>query len=194
MWPVEVAVQQKEIKPETQPEDSGRASGSNSPEHSRKASDTAEIGPRGVRLSATSGVQGSTRTAYIPGSVPVAIGQNDGQGSARATAAGEFKLKLQPEEPKTKIMYNTYEGTFKENKMHGSGKFMWVNGQVYEGEFVNDLREGYGIMRYIDGSIYDGNWSKGLRHGEGCAIDAQGNKEYGKFVNDKLETPLRFKK
>lgn len=194
MWPVEVVIQQPEKKPETQPDESGRASGSNSPEHSRKASDTAEIGPRGGRSPGTSIPQGSARTAHIPGSIPIASVPTDGLNSVKAVAGGEFKLKLQPEEPQTKIMYNTYEGTFKDNKMHGSGVFHWVNGQIYEGEFANDLRQGYGIMRYIDGSIYDGHWSRGLKHGEGCAIDAQGNKEYGKFVNDKLETPLRFKK
>lgn len=195
MWPVEVVVTEKEKRPDLQADDSARASGTNSPEHSRKASDTAEMGVRGPGRSPTSSIPlGSARTAQLPGGNSIRAIPLDAESADKPSQMPEVKLKFQPEEPKTKILYNVYEGSFKENKMHGSGVFTWVDGQVYEGEFVDDHREGYGIIRYTNGSIYDGYWRNGLKHGEGCAIDPNGQKEYGKFVNDKLETPLRFKK
>ena len=52
----------------------------------------------------------------------------------------------------------TYTGDFKENKMHGKGKFAYKDGSVYAGNFANDMKEGKGKLTRQDGSGLEGNF------------------------------------
>ena len=34
----------------------------------------------------------------------------------------------------------SYEGHWKDNKMHGKGTFKWPDGRVYEGDYIEDKK------------------------------------------------------
>ena len=57
---------------------------------------------------------------------------------------------------KTKV--GTYDGEFKENKMHGKGKFTYTDGTSYEGPFENGERVGRGTFLGKDGEKYLGEF------------------------------------
>ena len=42
---------------------------------------------------------------------------------------------------------NEYEGTFKDNKREGLGKFTWSTGDTFIGNFVDDKFAGFGIYK-----------------------------------------------
>ena len=61
-----------------------------------------------------------------------------------------------------------YEGSFRDDKMHGKGEMHWPEDEkVYKGHFENDKREGNGVLTWKDGQVYDGEWSNGRQHGAG---------------------------
>lgn len=35
---------------------------------------------------------------------------------------------------------NIYEGQYKKGKVHGQGKYTWVNGEYYDGQWVDGLK------------------------------------------------------
>ena len=39
---------------------------------------------------------------------------------------------------------DVYQGTFKDDKMHGNGVYTWQNGAQYDGEWKNDEKHGTG--------------------------------------------------
>jgi len=49
-----------------------------------------------------------------------------------------------------------YEGQFKQNKINGSGRVTFYNGDLYEGSFVNGKKTGRGRYVFADGRNYDG--------------------------------------
>ncbi len=61
----------------------------------------------------------------------------------------------------------TYDGDFKDGKLHGQGKIVWPDGVVYEGMLKNGLKHGRGVHTLADGSVYEGNFRKGLKDGKG---------------------------
>ena len=50
---------------------------------------------------------------------------------------------------------------WKDNNMHGHGKFTQPDGNIYEGEQKNNQQNNKGIMKYSNGNIYDGEWNDG---------------------------------
>ena len=46
-----------------------------------------------------------------------------------------------------------YEGQYKEGKMHGKGRYAFVDGNIYEGEWEADLRHGKGKYTYASGHV-----------------------------------------
>ena len=79
-----------------------------------------------------------------------------------------------------------YEGTIKDGKWHGKGKFVWTSGDVYEGEFNMGLRHGKGKYLYSNGDSYEGGWINDVQNGNGTYIIA-GNTYKGVFVEGVLE-------
>ena len=49
-----------------------------------------------------------------------------------------------------------YKGHFKNNIRHGSGEFIWNNGQMYSGEWVEGKKHGSGMWKSGKGDIYIG--------------------------------------
>ena len=62
---------------------------------------------------------------------------------------------------------SVYEGSWVNNKMHGSGIMLWPDGRVYKGEFSNGAREGRGAMTWPNGNTYEGFWKSGKQDGAG---------------------------
>jgi hypothetical protein len=50
---------------------------------------------------------------------------------------------------------------FFDNKRHGEGFLMFLNGDKYEGHFIDDEYEGEGIFTYADGKVINAFWKKG---------------------------------
>lgn len=75
-----------------------------------------------------------------------------------------------------------YEGEFKNNMLHGKGKFFFAaEGHCYEGEYVEDTKEGQGIFKWADGREYRGGWRKGKMHGE-ALFKSSAEAEYRKGI------------
>lgn len=54
----------------------------------------------------------------------------------------------------------TYEGNWKEGKMHGRGKLSFENGDFFQGEFKNGERNGTGILYLKSGKRVTGTWAE----------------------------------
>ena len=108
-----------------------------------------------------------------------------------------------------------YEGEYKNDKRNGQGKYFWGDsskwaGDYYEGEWKDDRRSGQGKYVYKNGNYYVGNFSESHHFGKGTwytdngtvsyegdwiddrnannvtKTDADGNKTYGKYVDNKF--------
>lgn len=55
-----------------------------------------------------------------------------------------------------------YDGTWKNGKMEGKGKFVYPTGGVYEGEVKDGRRHGKGSYAYPNGRLYIGDWHDNL--------------------------------
>lgn len=53
-------------------------------------------------------------------------------------------------------------GQWKDNRAHGHGKFIHVDGDVYEGNWVNDKANGFGVYVHVNGARYEGEWKDDL--------------------------------
>ena len=51
-----------------------------------------------------------------------------------------------------------YDGTWSEDKMHGTGRLMRGDGTWYDGEFQSNFYEGLGTFTWPDGAQYTGMW------------------------------------
>ena len=101
-----------------------------------------------------------------------------------------------------------YTGDFKDGKRHGTGRYIYPNGDTYDGYWVNDIRQGEGTLTYdndsktyvgnfvsdlfngwgalhiIGGEKYEGEWKDGKKHGEGTYYYPLGNTYIGDWVDD----------
>ena len=70
-----------------------------------------------------------------------------------------------------------YEGEWYENKINGTGVYVWPDGRKYDGEWKDNNMHGKGVYTWKDGEEYDGQWKNGLFHGKGTKKlpEANGN-------------------
>ena len=79
-----------------------------------------------------------------------------------------------------------YVGAWKAGKMHGRGRYEWVDGVVFEGYFTENVAQGHGRYDWPDGGRYEGQIRKGKRHGPGVMFFADGATRYeGDWVEGK---------
>lgn len=79
-----------------------------------------------------------------------------------------------------------YVGAWKAGKMHGRGRYEWVDGVVFEGYFTANVAEGHGRYEWPDGGRYEGQIRRGKRHGPGVMVFADGATRYeGDWVEGK---------
>jgi TPR repeat protein len=81
-----------------------------------------------------------------------------------------------------------YEGTVKNGKINGTGKWIYPNGDVYEGQVKNDSIEGFGVKTMANGDIYTGEFKQGKYDGQGIFVYAsKDRKREGLWKNDQYQ-------
>lgn len=74
---------------------------------------------------------------------------------------------------------SVYEGSWKDSRMHGEGKYTRADGSFYDGTWLDGLCHGFGKEMVLStGELFEGHWQKGLRHGEG-SITRNGKRRKG---------------
>ncbi|XP_068531181.1 MORN repeat-containing protein 2 [Anas acuta] len=68
----------------------------------------------------------------------------------------------------------TYIGTWKNDKMNGTGRLEHPSGAVYEGEFKDNMFHGAGTYTFPSGAKYIGPFNENKMEGEGDFIDENG--------------------
>lgn len=68
-----------------------------------------------------------------------------------------------------------YEGHMQDNKRHGSGRYVWNDGNVYDGDWVDDVKQGRGRFEWENGDIYEGDYVEDRREGTGTKYYANGD-------------------
>jgi hypothetical protein len=83
-----------------------------------------------------------------------------------------------------------YEGTYRNGKKNGSGKYSLSNGDIYIGQMVNDAAEGFGTLLIKNGDKYVGQFKDNNYHGQGIFTFNNGQpKKEGLWENDKFVKP-----
>ncbi|XP_063066533.1 MORN repeat-containing protein 5 [Engraulis encrasicolus] len=57
---------------------------------------------------------------------------------------------------------SSYDGSHKNGRMEGEGKYTFPTGTVYQGQMKDGMFHGEGVLYFPDGSKYEGTWAKGL--------------------------------
>lgn len=86
----------------------------------------------------------------------------------------------------------TYEGDWKDDKMHGKGKMICASGAIYEGSFDMNRFHGYGKYTWPNGSFFEGNFSENKMIGEGRYTDTNKQVWFGEFSRNSALN-LKFK-
>ncbi|CAM9496530.1 unnamed protein product [Chrysoparadoxa australica] len=81
----------------------------------------------------------------------------------------------------------SYSGEWKDNKMHGIGKYCFATGATYEGQFDGNCFHGHGVYRFNNGAWYEGGWVQNKMHGAGCYVDHEKVMWEGRWVNGKYD-------
>mmetsp|Transcript_1233 Transcript_1233/g.3681 ORF Transcript_1233/g.3681 Transcript_1233/m.3681 type:complete len:363 (-) Transcript_1233:25-1113(-) len=71
--------------------------------------------------------------------------------------------------------FYSYDGLWKDGKMHGAGTYKFADGMLYVGHFVNGQPEGEGKAQYPGGTTYNGHWKNGKHDGGGRMEYASGS-------------------
>ena len=77
--------------------------------------------------------------------------------------------------------FYSYDGEWKNGRMHGNGTYLFRDGKTYEGRFQNGHIEGEGTAYYPGGQKYVGEWQKGRYEGKGETFMLGGSKYVGDF-------------
>ncbi|KAJ8321944.1 hypothetical protein KUTeg_000415 [Tegillarca granosa] len=85
-----------------------------------------------------------------------------------------------------------YDGSWKEDKMNGTGRLVHPSGAVYEGDFINNQFHGKGKYSWPNGSRYEGEFNENRMEGEGQFMDTEGQMWTGTF-RYRAAPGLRFK-
>ncbi|GAA0234819.1 hypothetical protein GCM10008921_18900 [Metaclostridioides mangenotii] len=76
-----------------------------------------------------------------------------------------------------------YEGLWKDDLMHGIGKYLYKDGIIYTGEFKRGKKNGLGKLIYPNGEIFKGYFLDDKRNGKGVVYTQEGKKEVGIWKN-----------
>jgi len=79
---------------------------------------------------------------------------------------------------------DTYEGSIKDGKFFGYGKYTSKCGKIiYEGDIKNSLKHGKGKLIHCDKVVYEGEWKNNKKNGYGKLIE-EGIEYNGLFDKD----------
>ncbi|XP_028998624.1 alsin isoform X2 [Betta splendens] len=102
---------------------------------------------------------------------------------------GEFKNGLEDgfgefvAPNKTPNINDSYQGHWKDGKMHGLGKYRYASGEVYDGSFQDGMRHGHGMLRSgklntSSPSVFIGQWLQDKKTGYGVFDDIVKGEKY----------------
>lgn len=77
-----------------------------------------------------------------------------------------------------------YSGTFHNGRFQGEGTFRFSNGDVYQGQWQDGQMHGRGEMKYQNGNVYNGEWQQGVRQGKGELVYRSGSFYKGNWLAD----------
>ena len=77
--------------------------------------------------------------------------------------------------------YYSYDGEWKNGRMHGKGKYLFRDGKTYEGYFAKGKLDGDGTAYYPGGQKYVGEWKNSRYEGTGETFMLGGSKYVGEF-------------
>ena len=77
-----------------------------------------------------------------------------------------------------------YEGTMRDGKKHGRGKYIWANGDVYTGDFIKDEKSGLGKLQYSNGDVFEGYRRNDKKNGQGKYTFLNGCTYSGNYIDD----------
>lgn len=78
-----------------------------------------------------------------------------------------------------------YEGTFKEDTLHGRGTYFWNEKRMYDGEWKDNRMHGFGLL-YDSGKFYIGYFENDKRNGKGLYIHNEKKSFVGNLINNEL--------
>ena len=81
---------------------------------------------------------------------------------------------------------STYEGEFKDGRVHGYGTYTWADGTTYAGVFDAGLPHGEGRLTWPSGGAYEGSFQAGEMSGTGMMTWPTGNTYEGEFTADRI--------
>eukprot|EP00620_Florenciella_sp_RCC1587_P024683 CAMPEP_0182564268 /NCGR_PEP_ID=MMETSP1324-20130603/6234_1 /TAXON_ID=236786 /ORGANISM="Florenciella sp., Strain RCC1587" /LENGTH=475 /DNA_ID=CAMNT_0024777675 /DNA_START=269 /DNA_END=1696 /DNA_ORIENTATION=- len=93
-----------------------------------------------------------------------AIGEKDWVRGPVGTAAPPKRI-LNSED---NHFFYSYDGEWKNGKMHGWGTYKFADGHTYKGRWKDGRMHGEGVAEYSSGHMYTGSWEIGKYHGRGC--------------------------
>ena len=105
---------------------------------------------------------------------------------ARRRAEEERRTTARGGVQRRKYAGGRYEGTFKDGRRHGHGKYWWDTGDRYEGRWVNGSRTGQGRYWWANGNRYVGQFRNNQLSGQGTFYWRNGSRYVGSFVNGKF--------
>jgi hypothetical protein len=77
---------------------------------------------------------------------------------------------------------NSYEGEFKDGKMHGNGVYRYANDDEYKsytGQFYRGKKHGAGRLEFTNGDVFEGGFEIGEPKGLGRLILKDGSEQRG---------------
>ena len=78
-----------------------------------------------------------------------------------------------------------YMGCFKNGRACCKGTLIHSDGDIYEGDFLNDKPNGHGIYIHSDGTKFDGEWKNDKQHGKGKEEWPDGTTYEGDYADGK---------
>lgn len=82
---------------------------------------------------------------------------------------------------------DTYQGTWRNNRPHGEGRYTTLKGDDYSGQFHNGRFQGQGTFRFSNGDVYTGQWENGQISGQGEMKYQNGNRYAGQWKQGKRD-------
>ncbi|KAI3356099.1 hypothetical protein L3Q82_017364, partial [Scortum barcoo] len=85
---------------------------------------------------------------------------------------------------------DSYQGQWRDGKVHGFGKYKYASGEVYEGCFIDGQRHGYGMlssgkMAKTSSGVFIGQWVHDRKSGYGVYDDiTRGEKYMGTWLDE----------
>lgn len=104
-----------------------------------------------------------------------------GQNEKHNAPVGLAQNPTQPFKSYDNEKYFSYDGQWKDGKLHGIGTYLFRDGKTYEGEWENNRQNGNGKAIYSDDRQYTGNWKNGRYEGRGFFTYTTGAKYMGEF-------------